>query len=597
VANCVLVIAALSLGSLLRRLIPPGFLRIDRIALIFLGGSGLLGTLLFCVGQIWFSRSAILLTLCFSILLGSKNLWQEIGAYKASSEKPALAVLPRLVVLCVLVVTAIGGIAEHTGDMNDDAISYHYYGPTVWLHQGIIRAVPDETFTSFPVIIESQYAALMSMGGLRAPDFFAVVDLASLLLIAASLGFRLRLDASGAWWAVALIITMPAVYRGAFGGFIDALFAAFVLAAARIAFDARRPAHFALFGIFCGISMGTKYNGVIAVAVLIVCTFCTLVWGYRRKPQATLFALAVASTAAVIVASPFYLRDWILYGCPVYPPPPVLLNIFHATRISPRVLEEVMKNVTEAATGMGGGLAHFLLLPFNLTYHTANFHGAGGIGLVPWALAPFGLLASRRSVFAKGLMLFAFLELVSWFLTAQVSRYLIPMYVVAALFGVVGWRYVAGLGTRYGRLLSSLVVGISLAYGLFMIVPSRVDDLHAAVSPRFEQQRRLRATLWVEGFDYINRDPAVKKVLILDENVAAYFIHKDYIKPFGRWGEQTLPGVANLADLLAALPSLHVTHVLDVRFEGGSFQLPEHPVGFTPVFQRKNVIVYQTNLN
>ena len=597
VANCVLLIAALSLGSLLRRLIPPDFLRIDRIALIFLGGSGILGTLLFCVGQIWFSRSAILLTLCFSILLGSKSLWQEIGAYKASSGKPALAVLPRLIVLCVLVVTAIGGFAQPIGDMNDDSIAYHYYGPATWLRHEIIRAVPDEVLTYFPVVVETQYAALMSIGGDRAPGVFAVIGLASLLLIAASLAIRLGLDSSGAWWAAALIATMPAVYRGAFGGFLDALFAAFVLAAARVAFDADRAEHYALFGMFCGISMGAKYTGIIASALLIFCAFCLCIWGYRRKLRTVAVALAVSAAIAALLASPFYLRNWILYGCPVFPPPPALLRVFPAANITPRVLQEVVTNVRETGEGMGRGLAHLLLLPFNLTYHTANFRGAGGIGLVPWALAPFGLLASRRNLFARALLLFALLELVCWFLTAQVSRYLIVVYVIAAIFGVLGWRCVAGLGTRFGRALCSLVVGISVSYGFFMIASERVDDLHAAVSPGFEENRWFRETRWVASIDYINREPSVKKVLILDENVAAFFIRKDYVKPFGRWGEQTVPGASNVSQLMTLLPSLHVSHVLDVRFDGGSFHLPENPPGLTPVFQQRNEIVYQVDSN
>jgi len=597
VANAVLVIAALSLGSLLRPLIPQGFSRIDRAAVILLGGSGILGTVLFCAGQVWFSRSAILLILCVSILLGARSFVREVGEHRASVAKVSPPVLPALLVLSVLLVTAIGGLAEPIGDMNNDSIAYHYFGPTVWLRQGAIRAVPDEVLTYFPVVVEAQYAALMSLGGERAPGFFALVALASLLLIAAGLGIRLGLDSSGAWWAAALIAAMPAVYRGAFGGFLDALFAAFVLAAARIAFDAERPGHYALFGIFCGISMGTKYTGIIASALLIFCAFSPAVWVCGRRPKAAALALVISYAAAIVIASPFYLRNWILYGCPIYPPPPVLLHVFRATTISPRVLQELLKNVRETGAGMGGGLAHFLLLPFNLTYHTANFRGAGGIGLVPWALAPFGVLARRRDVFAKGLVLFASLELLSWFLTAQVSRYLIVVYVIGAIFGVLGWRYVVGLPTRYGRALCSLVVGISILYGLFMIFSDRVGDLHAAVSSSFEEQRKLREIPWLESFDYINGDPSVKKILILDENVAPYFLNKEYVKPFGRWGEQTVAAATELSELMPLLPGLHVTHILDVRFEGGSFKLPEHPAGLTPVFVRTNQIIYKTDFN
>src|ERR1700738_1912535 len=172
VANAVLVIAALSLASLLRRLIPERFSRIDRIAIILLGGLGILGTLLFCAGQVRFSRSAILLTLCFCILLGSRSLLREIDEYRTSVGRLSLPVLPVLLVGSVLLVTAIGGLSEPPGDMNADAIAYHYLGPAVWLRQGIIRAVPDEVLTYFPVVVETQYAALMSIGGERGAGVF-----------------------------------------------------------------------------------------------------------------------------------------------------------------------------------------------------------------------------------------------------------------------------------------------------------------------------------------------------------------------------------------------------------------------------------------
>lgn len=595
VANLVLLLAALSFGSLLRRLLPADFSRIDRMALILLGGLGLLGTLLFCVGQLRFSRPVILLALCFCFLLGLRTLIKEVRESKASLSHLAVPVLPAAIVAIVLGIAALGGLALPVGDMNNDSIAYHYLGPSVWLRQEIIRPVPDEVLTYFPVVVEAQYAALMSLGGDRAPGLFALLSLVALLLTAASLAIRLGLDSLGAWWVAALVAAMPAVCTGAFGGMVDALFAAFVLAAARLAFDAQRLRDFAFFGLFCGFAAATKYTGIISSALLMLC--CALIWFSNRGPSPGKFlrALAIAGAAAVLIASPFYLRNWILYGCPIYPPPPVLLHFFTATKISPLVLQRLLTNVTETGAGMGHGLKYFLLLPFNLTYHTANFRGAGGIGLVPLALAPFGLISRWRDPLAKGLALFGALQLTSWFLTAQVSRYLILVYVLGALFGVLGWRTVSAMGTRFGRFFASLVVAVSLAYGLFMICAGSLDGVRAALSPTFEESRILRETPWAESFAYLNRDPSVKRVLILDENVGPYFLKKDYIKPFGRWGERTMPGVANVSDLLKLLPSLPVTHVLDIKFEGGSFALADHPAGLTPVFERKDQIVYRVN--
>jgi hypothetical protein len=263
--------------------------------------------------------------------------------------------------------------------------------------------------------------------------------------------------------------------------------------------------------------------------------------------------------------------------------------------MTPAVMQELLKNVRETGLGMGGSVVELFLLPFNLTYHTANFRGAGGIGLIPWALGPFGVIVRRRDPFAIGLLLFAVLQTAAWFVTAQVSRYLIPVYVIGAIFGVLGWQYAARSVSWNARMLSAVTVAISILYGMYTIIPDRMEDVHAALSGSFEAKRRLEEIPRVQSFDYINGDPSDKKILILDRGIAAYFIDKPYIKPFGRWGEQTLPGATDVPEVMAQLPSLGVTHILDVRLADGSFYLPEHPPGLTLVFEHGDERVYRVD--
>lgn len=595
IANIILVVSALGFGTLIRGLIPKAFSKLDHFILMLLGGFGLVGTILFCVGQVWFSRSAIVFVLfsgmllgCGALALAGRELWPSLGRVRP----PAI---PATIVFTLLLVTAVGGLAIITGDTNDDSIAYHYLGPKVWLREGVIRPVPDEMPTSFPVVIEAQYAALMSIGGQRAPGFFAVESAVSILLIASSLAIRMGLDSPGAWWAAALIITMPAAYRGGFGGFLDCLFASFVLAAVRLAFDAERPGDYALFGIFCGFAMGTKYTGIMAWLLLVFSSLLVSVWAYRRRLGTMLMYSGIACATAIAFASPFYLRNWILYACPIYPPPPVLLHFFTPKNLQPAVMQALMDEVHMRGGGMGRGPLAFLLLPFNMTYHAANFRGAGGIGLVPLALGPFGIVARRSDAFAKGLLLFAVVESAAWFVTAQESRYAINIYVISAVFGVLGWQYVIRSGSRIARALATVVIAISILYGMFMIIPERAEDLHAALSSSFEGKRILRETASAEGFDYINEEPSVSKVLVLDPGISVSFIDKPYIKPFGIWGEQTLLGATNLQEVMSQLPSLHVTHIFDYRPVGGSFSLPKHPSGLTLVFERDDQRIYRVD--
>ena len=341
--------------------------------------------------------------------------------------------------------------------------------------------------------------------------------------------------------------------------------------------------------------MGTKYTGLVSWPLLIFCSFVISLWAYRRHLMTVLKSLGISCIAAIADGFPFYLRNWILYGCPIFPPPPVLLHFFTAKNMLPAVMQELLKNVRETGQGMGGTLVDFFLLPFHLTYHAANFRGAGGIGLVPWALGPFGILARRRDAFANGIFLFVMLQTAAWFVTAQDSRYLIPIYVIGCIFGVIGWRYSASSISRTARALSIVVIAISIFYGMFIIISDRVEDLHAALSSSFEAKRRSEETPRFASFDYINREPSVRKVLILNEGIAAYFIDKPYIKPFGRWGEQTLPGATDVPKVMSKLPSLQVTHILDTISEDGSFYLPEHPPGLTLVFEHEDQRIYRVD--
>jgi hypothetical protein len=329
--------------------------------------------------------------------------------------------------------------------------------------------------------------------------------------------------------------------------------------------------------------------------LLIFCSFLVSVWARRRPLTVSLQSLGIASAVAVAVASPFYLRNWILYDCPIYPPPPVLLHFFSPKGLLPSVTKTLVDEVVARGGGMGRGPMAFFLLPFNMTYHAANFRGAGGIGLVPLALGPFGVIARRRDAFAKGVLLFAVLESAAWFVTAQESRYAISIYAISAMFGVLGWQYIARSGSRNARALSLVVVAISILYGAFILLPARMDEVHAALSRPFEAKWRMAETACAAGFDYINGESSVRRVLLLDEGIAPFFIDKPYVKPFGVWGERSVPGATDVPEVMLQLASLDVTHIFDYRPEAGSFRLPDHPLGLTLVFEREDQRIYRVD--
>jgi hypothetical protein len=595
-ANLLLLLSAFGLGGFLRSLFPRKLSKLDRLALIPLGGLGLQGVLLFLLGLFRFSPGVILGLLVPGALLGVRCVLQEAREVNFSSVVSKTPVLPAMVIALVFAVTLLGGLAEPVGDIGMDTIAYHYLGPRVWLEDRVVRPVLDESHTAFPATVEIQYAPLMLIGGQSAPELFSLTTLALILLLAGAMALRCGLSQADAWWIAALLSTMPALYRGLYGGMIDVIYAAFLIAAARFAFDAERPADYVLAGLFCGFALGTKYSALVAIALLLVSFLTYSANSVQRFSRATRKGLVLLCVVTGFIASPWYVRNWLVLGGPIYPPTLFLNRFFPVRYFPPDAIRHFEYLMDLTGRGMGHGPLSLLMLPFNLTFHPANFEaGAGGIGLVPLAFLPFCFRACRWDSFSKALGLFAVLTTLIWFYTFQESRYVIQVYVIAAIFGVAGWRHVLNNGPRLAHVLSALTIATSILYGLFMIVATRADDLHAAISPSFAEHRKQAEIPFLDSFRFLNREPSVSEVLVLDPFVPTYYLNKPYVKPIGRRGEQPLPGIKTPNEVLADLSSLKITHVMDVQRNQSGFQVPEHPKNLILVFEESNQRIYRVS--
>jgi len=379
-AVTILAVAAFGAGFWIPDLLPPSFSAIERLAFTLLGGLGILSLVLFLIGQLAFTRATILGTVALFVFLSIRPI-RRLLLVQPTVWKMQVGALPAIVIVLVLLTTSVAGLAEITGHTGNDAIAYHLLGPKVWLEDGLIRPLPEVSTTAFPATSEVLFGALYALGGQRAPSFSALLTLACFFVVAYSLARAAGLDERGSWWAVAFTASMPAVYIGAHSGFIDVLYAAFILAAARVGFEAEGQSGFILFGLFCGLSIATKYTGLTAVPVLVCCAALSQYFGRHIQKVSVLKYAVLAILIGAVIASPYYLRNWILLGCPIYPPPPFLANLVPVKFFSPESLHKFYATLYARGSGLGRGLVAYFLLPYNLTYHTSNFNGAGWDGL------------------------------------------------------------------------------------------------------------------------------------------------------------------------------------------------------------------------
>jgi hypothetical protein len=351
-----LTLAGFGCGAWIANFLPTTCNRIERVGISLLGGLGIFSLALFLIGQISFSPPIILTAVSAGVLMSIQpvwHAWRKRGFVQQIIQRDAF--IPFLIVLIVLALTAVAGTAEITGDWSQDAVAYHLLGPTVWLREGVIQPVLDNSHTAFPQIPETLFAALLAVGGSRAPDFSSWLTFGLLLLIGAGFAARLGLKASDGWWVAAIVATMPAVYAGSHNCFVDGLYAALVLAAARIGFDSETLKEWVLFGVFCGLAMGTKYTGLLAVPALAICCAFVVLNRGRLNHTTEIRSLCVALAIAGAVASPFYIRNWVLLGCPIYPPPPGYALICSPKYFPHEAIQQFHNYIYERGVGLGRG--------------------------------------------------------------------------------------------------------------------------------------------------------------------------------------------------------------------------------------------------
>ncbi|RME43522.1 MAG: phospholipid carrier-dependent glycosyltransferase, partial [Caldilineae bacterium] len=457
--------------------------------------------------------------LSLAALPGLLSLARAIPTLRPASPPPLLA-------LYLLLTLGMGLTIALLPPTDWDGLFYHLTGPKLYLSAGRIAPGVDIPHLNFPALLEMLFLLAMAIRG----DVTAKLVHFGFSLLLAGLVYRMarrHLRLKNGWLAVAFLFSMPMVMTLAGWAYNDLALAFFEVAALDALLRWRsEPAErrwLTLSGVLCGMAMSLKYTSVVAVVALGL-----LLLGYalrRRAPlrQITGDALRFAFPA-LLVSSPWYIKNWLFTGNPVYP---FLFggrywDSFRAAAYS------------GAGTGTGFDLPVLLSLPYQLTLglHDANYiDGRSGplfLAFLPLLLL-YGLLRYRRDVHPPalgGMLWFALAQYLFW--TAGViasaglwqSRLLLPAFVV--LCPSLAWllddlHHLAHPQFSLRRFLT-LFIGLVLALGLIdqtfnnqiqsrsgwlyyrpwshlLGVESRADYLTRRLGAHYTAMRRLNAEL------------------------------------------------------------------------------------------------------
>ena len=384
---------------------------------------------------------------------------------------------PRLLKLYLGLTLGLGLTLALLPPSDWDGLFYHLTGPKLYLIAGRIAPGIDIPHLNFPSLFEMHFMLALALRGAvsaKLLHFGFSLALAGLVTLIA----RRHLGLANGWWAIIFLFSMPMLLTLAGWAYNDLVLAFGQVGGLYALLNYRQTAGsdegqrwLVITGLLSGLAMSLKYTSFVAPLTLGLLLIWWL-WQRRASPGEVLSAILAFSLPALLIAAPWYIKNYLFTANPVYPfaLPGHLWDSFRQAAYS------------SAGTGIGFDLWAWLILPVQLTLGVKDANYIDGrtgplflAFLPPVLLYAFSRSQRNRPTALTPLLLFVFAQYLFWMLGVVwsqglwQSRLLLPAFVTLA--PVLAWilhdlRYLNRPTfslQRFLKLVISLTLILSLA--------------------------------------------------------------------------------------------------------------------------------------
>jgi len=298
-----------------------------------------------------------------------------------------------------------------------DATSYHLASAKLYLEAHRLVVATYLRYPVFPQLQEMLQALALGIFDDLAAHGITLAMWAGTGLALLALGRRVGSQGAGIV-ALGLWIGSPTALALGTISYVDLPLTFYVTLACLswVIYEREKGARWAgLAGFFAGAAAATKYSGLFFVAALGLAVLASSPRGARARP------LALFAGFAALIAAPWYARNWILSGDPLFPfLGRVLPNRFWNAA-------DLSWQLTDLARLGGRSLADFALLWGRLAFNQGLFVGPEDVfSPAFWIPLPVLLIARWKSPLERALLVLALAFTCVWFFGAQSGRYLLP---------------------------------------------------------------------------------------------------------------------------------------------------------------------------
>jgi len=523
-------------------------------------------------------------------LTAFRTLWRDLCGVSSKLRHALLASPARGLywfLLILVLASFIVALAPPAG-LDWDGLAEHLAMAKEWVKAGRIIPLWYDHHSQFPATLQMLYAmALLWRGAIAAKLFhfsFGLIALGAVFVLT-----RRHISPQAAPWAAVVLGATP-VFSWLTGvAYVDLPVVACVLLSVHFFLEwlsSGTVRDAVLSGLLGGAAMAFKMQGIPYFGLLLLFALY-IAWQRRRQKAPCWEAVAIFGAVGMLVASPWYIKSWVITGNPVYP---FAYSIFGGKQWSAQQAQwyhhhqlqfgvgelpapEVLRALPWYERVFVGPRTplRLLLAPFNLTFNPLPFTDPVSpaaaimffsIGPLYLIFTPMLLAFSGRPAKLKVLLILFGLLWIWWLYSMQQSRYLLPtMALLAPAAAYALHRCIQHRGLLRGATLAVV------AMWLVIILLIKAVALYTAlpvVAGIVSQEQYLASSLApYPVISHINsHTPRDAKVISYGE-VRLFYLDRDYL-----WGDpvyhrmiiyDTMTGPE---DLLAAYNRLGITYVL-----------------------------------
>lgn len=488
------------------------------------------------------------------------------------TKRPKLESLPKdkgqLLALGIFIVCLIPlvGVLTPSTSYDWDSLAYHLAVPKIWVQQGHAGPISFIHHSNFPASVDSWFVVGELIGGQTASKAFVwIIGIVGAQTISCFL--RERFSVQSGLLATLAFVSIPMVMWESGTAYIDVangLFAGFGFVFAAQYVEKRERSDLWTAAILLSLAAGSKYTGLQAIVLASLVVLLMI----DKAEKVSSFKLGLGAFA---LASPWYIKNWILVGNPVYPFFYSVLGGKNWDAFQGQIYTEEQKTFGfQGAMNLGQSIMGLVTSPGRFTNPqpgAGNGFAFVSLGFAVVAGAIVGIVKGLTSKFDKALALMILLQLLAWFALSQQSRYILTLVVPMLYFvaKALDWKPLGKfvMGAIALQALATLWVYKEsiLAERLPVLVGGLTRDEFLG-GYKLEDGTAVPGKVDTYGLSKIvDQDPTVQKVALYDE-VFGYYLNKPYF--WASPGHTTEMGYADMKtadELIAAFKRLGVTHV------------------------------------